>query len=102
MSVPLLGQGNTEPAVRKAQFALLLTRDVEGTVTLSTDIVTPVEAERSPTPGEVMDALHNAYENLHAQQIAAVVMSALQGMGQMAMRVQQDQAMMGKLKDLRV
>jgi|SRR6185437_2081632 len=100
MEIPLLGQNNGKPAVepRTAEFALLLTRDANGVTTLSTDISTPVTVERSPNPGEVLDALHNAYENIKAQQIAAVVLNGMVGMSQAAMQSQATQEMLAKLQ----
>ena len=94
MEIPLLGQGNNdkpEVQAREVEFALLLTRDSDGTVTLSTDISTPVITERTPIPGEVMDALHSALENIKAQQIAAIVLNGMVNMSQMAMQAQQNQ-----------
>lgn len=100
MEIPLLGQNNGQGAAkpREVVFAVLLTRDADGTTLLSTDISTPVTAERQPNPGELLDALHNAYENIKAQQYAAVILNGMVGMSRMAMESQQAEAMMRNLQ----
>lgn len=98
MEIPLLGQGKTEETpVREVEFALLLIKSTDGQVTLSTDISTPIMAERLPIPDEVISSLSSALKNMEAQQVAAIVMQGMMQMSQMAMQAQQNQGLISKL-----
>lgn len=96
--IPLLGQGAAEKPEREAEFALMLIKMSDGTTVLSTDLDTPLKVSRSPGPGEVLDALHNALENIKAQQVAAVVLNGMVNMSQMAMQAQQNQDILSRIR----
>lgn len=101
MAVPLLGQNKQEPEVqeREAEFAVLLIKGTDGSISLSTDIASPIAVARVPLPDEAMQALNSAYNNILAQQIAAVVLNGMVNMSQMAMSAQQNQDLLDALKN---
>ena len=99
MEVPLLGQSKAQDsAVREVEFALLLVKGMDGQITLSTDVSTPITTERLPIPDEVMAALNSALKNLEAQQVAAIVLNGMVNMSQMAMQAQANQDIMRNMR----
>ncbi|MFI1796517.1 hypothetical protein ACH427_04050 [Streptomyces sp. NPDC020379] len=91
-----LKAASTEPA--KAQTAFLVVVDVDGSVSVSTDLNNPPAVERPASFTDIRTASYVVQEDIKAMQISALVQQKMMAVGQMVQQQMQTEALAKSLR----